>query len=71
LGRGKGISKEGLLSRDGIVYKSVTSRNPPLVTTLGGGYGPETWEIHHQFIAEILRKEKAEIKTPTLGGVTY
>ena len=56
LGGGMGISKEGLLLRDRMVYESVASRNLPLVVTLGGGYGPETWEIHYQFIAELLRQ---------------
>jgi acetoin utilization deacetylase AcuC-like enzyme len=58
LGGGMGISKEGLLLRDRMVYESATSRDLPLVITLGGGYGPETWEIHYQFIAEILREGK-------------
>lgn len=57
LGGGMAISKEGLLMRDRLVYESVTNRNLPFVVTLGGGYGPEAWEIHYQFIAEVLKKD--------------
>lgn len=52
LGGGMGVSKEGMLERDRMVLESVKSRNLPLVVTLGGGYGPEAWEIHYQFICE-------------------
>lgn len=50
-----GISKEGLLMRDKMVYESVMSRRLPFVITLGGGYGPDTWEIHYQFIKEVMQ----------------
>ena len=55
LGGGMAISKEGLLKRDLMVYEGVRSRQLPLVVVLGGGYGPDTWEIHYQFISEILK----------------
>lgn len=55
LGGGMGISKEGLLMRDKMVYESVKSKKLPFVVTLGGGYGPDTWEIHYQFIKEIMQ----------------
>jgi acetoin utilization deacetylase AcuC-like enzyme len=58
LGGGMGISREGLLLRDRMVYESVASRNLPLAIMLGGGYGLETWEIHYQFIADLLREGK-------------
>ena len=57
LGGGMGISKEGLLMRDRLVYESLTNRHLPFVVTLGGGYGPETCEIHYQFISEILTQD--------------
>ena len=57
LGGGMGISKEGLLMRDKMVYESIKSKKLPFVVTLGGGYGPETWQIHYQFIAEILKND--------------
>jgi acetoin utilization deacetylase AcuC-like enzyme len=57
LGGGMGISKEGLWMRDKMVYESIKSKKLPFVVTLGGGYGPETWQIHYQFIAEILKND--------------
>jgi acetoin utilization deacetylase AcuC-like enzyme len=57
LGGGMGISREGLLMRDRLVFESVTNRDLPFVVTMGGGYGPETWEIHYQFIADILKQD--------------
>ncbi len=52
-----GISKEGLLPRDQVVFESVMNRNLPLVIILEGGYGPEAWEIHYQFISEIMEEK--------------
>jgi len=43
--------------RDKMVYESIKSKKLPFVVTLGGGYGPETWQIHYQFIAEILKND--------------
>ncbi|MBM4347021.1 MAG: histone deacetylase [Deltaproteobacteria bacterium] len=57
-GGGMGISKEGLLRRDKMVYETVMERKLPFVITLGGGYGPEAWENHYQFIADIIRSSK-------------
>jgi acetoin utilization deacetylase AcuC-like enzyme len=57
LGGGMGISKEGLLLRDRVVFESVMNRDLPLVIILGGGYGPEAWEIHYQFISEIMEEK--------------
>lgn len=57
LGGGMGISKEGLLPRDQVVFESVMNRNLPLVIILEGGYGPEAWEIHYQFISEIMEEK--------------
>jgi len=56
-GGGMGISKDGLLMRDKMVFETVKDRRLPLVITLGGGYGPESWEIHYQFISDIIRNE--------------
>lgn len=56
LGGGMGISKEGLLMRDKMVYETVMERKLPLVVTLGGGYGPAAWEIHYQFISYMMRR---------------
>ncbi len=55
LGGGMAISKEGLLKRDLMVYEEIRRRELPLVVVLGGGYGQATWEIHYQFISEVLR----------------
>jgi len=55
LGGGMGISKEGLLMRDRMVYEITMSKKLPFVVTLGGGYGPDTWDIHYQFIKEIIK----------------
>lgn len=57
-GGGMGISKEGLLMRDRMVYETVVERELPLVVTFGGGYGPEAWENHYQFISDIMRSLK-------------
>lgn len=56
-GGGMGISKDGLLIRDKMVYETVMERRLPLVVTLGGGYGPEAWGNHFQFISDIIRSE--------------
>jgi acetoin utilization deacetylase AcuC-like enzyme len=71
LGGGMGISKEGLLNRDLMVYESVASRNLPLVVTLGGGYGSETWDIHYQFIADLLRQGKVKIRSSIWRDVMF
>jgi len=55
LGGGMGISKDGLLMRDKMVYETVMKRELPFVVTLGGGYGPDSWQIHYQFLKEILQ----------------
>jgi len=52
-----GVSKEGLLSRDKLVYETIVSKKLPFVMTLGGGYGLDSWEIHYQFLREILRNK--------------
>ncbi len=57
LGGGMGVSKEGLLSRDKLVYETIVSKKLPFVMTLGGGYGLDSWEIHYQFLREILRNK--------------
>ncbi len=58
LGGGMAISKEGLFKRDLMVYENVKSRDLPLAVILGGGYGPESWEIHYQFISEIVKQSQ-------------
>jgi acetoin utilization deacetylase AcuC-like enzyme len=48
------LSREGMLSRNLMVYRKVKKANLPLIILAGGGYGPDSWETYYDFIAYCL-----------------
>ena len=50
------ISKAGVLKRDLYVVDECRKRNIPVAMTLSGGYSTESWQIHAEGIAELIRK---------------
>lgn len=51
------LSKEQCLERNLIVYDFLLKRNIPQAYVMSGGYGEENWEIHYQFLREVLKKD--------------
>ena len=50
------ISEPGLLERDRRVTHEATARDVPMVVVTAGGYGPESWRIHFNYVRWLLRE---------------
>jgi acetoin utilization deacetylase AcuC-like enzyme len=48
------LSAHQCLERDLLIHSFLTDRSIPQVWLLAGGYGPEVWKIHAQFLRKIL-----------------
>jgi acetoin utilization deacetylase AcuC-like enzyme len=48
------ISEEGMLERDRFVTRSVREEELPLIVVTAGGYGPESWRIHCNYVRWLL-----------------
>ena len=50
------ISREGVLERDLYIVGECRKRHIPVAMTLSGGYSKESWQIHADSIAALIRK---------------
>ena len=50
------MTRGGIARRDAVVIDECASRNIPVATTLGGGYGKEAWRAQYQSIARTIKK---------------
>jgi acetoin utilization deacetylase AcuC-like enzyme len=55
---GLAITPEGLVKRDWQVVSFCLERGIPVVMTLAGGYGPESWKAQYQSVRNILLKTR-------------
>ena len=56
-----GVSKEGLLARDELVFRKCRSRGVPVAVVMSGGYAPriqDTVEIHLNTVRAATRHQK-------------
>jgi acetoin utilization deacetylase AcuC-like enzyme len=51
------LTKEQCLERNKIVYHFLQTKKIPQAYLMSGGYGEENWEIHHQFLRYVLKKD--------------
>jgi acetoin utilization deacetylase AcuC-like enzyme len=49
------MTPDGLVRRDAMVIDACRRRNIPVVTTIGGGYGPDAWEAQANSIARTIQ----------------
>jgi acetoin utilization deacetylase AcuC-like enzyme len=52
------INPEGLVQRDWQVVSFCLERGIPVVMTLAGGYGPDSWKAKYQSVRNILLKTR-------------
>ncbi len=50
------LSPRGLVRRDAMVIDECVRRGIPVVTTVGGGYGPKGWRAQYESICRTIRK---------------
>lgn len=50
------LSMEQMLARDMFVYDWFNKMNVPQAYVMAGGYGPEVWRVHSQFIKTVLKR---------------
>lgn len=51
------LSKDECLKRNQLVFKFLADKKIPQAYVMSGGYGDQNWEIHHQFIRSVLKKD--------------
>lgn len=51
------LTRDGMLTRNLMVYRKVKQAKIPMVVLAGGGYGPESWEVYYDFIAYCLQNK--------------
>lgn len=51
------LSKAQCLDRNLVVYDFLEKKAIPQAYVMSGGYGDKNWEIHYQFLREVLKKE--------------
>lgn len=48
------ITEAGMLARDQFVTRAARNRGLPLVVVTAGGYGPDSWRIHYNYVRWLL-----------------
>lgn len=48
------LTEAGMLERDRFVTRTVRAAGLPLLVVTAGGYGPDSWRIHHNYAAWLL-----------------
>ena len=56
------VSEQGMLERDRFVTELVRGRGLPLVVTMAGGYGPDSWRIYRNYFSWLLREHGASAR---------
>jgi len=51
------ISEAGMLARDRFVTTEVLARSLPMAVVTAGGYGPDSWRIHYNYVRWLLTGE--------------
>ena len=54
------ISREDMLERNLLVWKTLQTENIPMVIVAGGGYGLESWKIYYDYLAAIIKGKKID-----------
>jgi len=50
------LTPAGIVARDELVFAEARSRDLPIVMVLGGGYGPQAWEVQYASISSLIEQ---------------
>lgn len=48
------VSEAGMLARDRLVTRELWGRGVPMLVVTAGGYGPQSWRIHYNYVRWLL-----------------